>query len=397
MNRTELREVSVTSLTNGGYVSKLMQAERLTGEHVHGLPPGKPIMAIPIHCLPGAPEGWVRDPGSYVVEVDAQHGLWFDWTDNDKYNVAIVPTVKGMNPITGTKTEDVGMHQYREKCPVHDIPFAHNYYCEKCGYHWPPQNYVSHPNILWWDGFRQPDGSVRQFFFTEEDRRDVTSAVIGKKNTVPAFGFAFYRCKNDRRPKQEVISRGIQICSAGYVGADPEEGDLLNFCGDDLMDYHTSDNTKGSTGEVKADWSYTSSVSSSSNSSSSSKSYGSKLKAHNSKSAFAGTSNNVLRKVSSRMVQPRRRALEHGEHNPKFDPDQAQERFNKDVSVGAGAKIAQNLEIDQTPLDEWGEKPEAVTTLYFVFSEQLEQIIEKGGIKRLEDKKEGYLENVPVG
>ena len=175
-----LKKVSVSVLGNAGYKASLMAAHRLEPrfrcsscgwriekeqdkskcphcqseeieEDPHGLPQGTPIMAVPIHCLPGAPSGWVRDPGSYVVEVDCEHGLWFDWTMNDSFDVAVVPTVKGMNPITGLKTEDVSMHVYREKCPKHDIPFGHNYYCEECGFHWPAQNYVSHPNTLWWD------------------------------------------------------------------------------------------------------------------------------------------------------------------------------------------------------------------------------------------------------
>ena len=189
MDKKILKEIYINRLSNNGYFAKLMMAEKLKGDGAFGLPPGVPINAIPIHCLPGVPDGWVKDSGTFVVEVDTEHGLWFDWTDNDEFNTAIVPTVKGMNPITGMKTEDVAMHQYREKCPVHDTTFAHNLFCEKCGYHWPAQNYVAYSNTLWYDGFRQPDGTVRQFFFTEEDRRDVASAIIGKKNTVPAFGF----------------------------------------------------------------------------------------------------------------------------------------------------------------------------------------------------------------
>jgi len=390
MDKTKLREISVMTLTNGSYSAKLMKADRLKGEGIHGLPHGTPIMAIPIHCLPGVPDGWVKDPGSYVIEVDAEHGLWFDWTDNDEDNVAIVPTVKGMNPITGMKTEDVGMHQYREQCPKHHIPFAYNYYCEKCEYCWPPQNYISDPNILWWDGFRQPDGTVRQFFFTEEDERDVADAIIGKKNTIPAFGFAFYRCKNERRPI--IDNRSISILNK------------------------SNDNFKG---VINSDCSWTtysiSSSGSSSNSSSNSSSSSSISSSISTKGVDALASvYNVTSDVGHNKVRSLKRSSSKkrygsktlygsktfspiASNNKKFKEETAQERFNKDVSVGAGAKIRQSLDIDATPLDEWGENPEAVITLYFVFSEQLEQIIEKGGIKKLENKPEGYLENVPVG
>lgn len=151
-NRTLVKEVSVLNVKNNGYSVKLMKAKRLVGDYTYELPLGINIPAIPIHCLPGAPDSWIREPGSYVVKVDSEFGLWFDWRCNDIFNTAIVPTVKGINPITGMKTENVFMQQYREKCPKHNIPFAHELYCEKCGYKWPGQNYISSPNTLRLDG-----------------------------------------------------------------------------------------------------------------------------------------------------------------------------------------------------------------------------------------------------
>lgn len=377
MNRTKLREVSVLKLTNGGYFATLMKADRLKGDIVHGLPLGNPIMAIPIHCLPGVPEGWLRDSGTYVVEVDAEHGLWFDWTDNNAFNTAIVPTVKGMNPITGMKTEDVAMHQYRDKCPVHDVTFAHDLFCEKCGYHWPPQNYVSWPSILWFDGFKQPDGTVRQFFFTEEDKRDVASTIMGKKNTIPAFGFAFYRCKNNREPAYE---------SRVWINPNAESVGSFILCNDS----NTDNNIKGFGDTYKTGTSVppgpqgfpTLSASSSSSTSNSSSS------THISTVNYSPTSRRGFYKNS---YSP---SNDICSKNKKFNEENKQERFTKDVSVGAGAKIRQNLNIDLTPLEEWGQNPEAVITLYFVFSEQLEAIIEKGGVKKLESHPDGYLKDV---
>jgi hypothetical protein len=119
-----------------------------------------------------------------------------------------MPTVKGMNPVTGQKTEGYGLERYENKCPVHNIDFREGRFCEECNYKWPPQNYVAAPNRLWWDGFRTSDGKVRQFFFTEDLAKSIPENVIGKQNTVPAFGFAFYKTKQTRGNPPLSGSRG---------------------------------------------------------------------------------------------------------------------------------------------------------------------------------------------
>ena len=435
--KTLIEENSVSILSANGYSAVLMKAERLKSDNdrTFGLPPGKPMSAIPIHCLPGAPENWIRDSGTYVVEVDSESGLWFDWRKNDQYNTAVVPTVKGMNPITGMKTEDVSMQQFRDECPIHKIKFAHDLHCEKCGYKWPAQNYVSWKNILWWDGFRQSDGSVRQFFFSEEDKRDIASAIIGKKNTVPAFGFAFYRCTNSRRPeltKVKRISDDIMLGDSFILNNDYPVGDVKDFIAEEhIGDVIINTNTTCDSYSIKGGLpiNYTcfnknkiggsggtvykscSSSSGSSNASSSSSSKSSKRSTAGGCSCGSGSSSffGLIKPknytgqprglTSSEPERPRGIEVPDSDEIKKFDEskEKVKERFNKDVSVGAGAKIKQELELDTTPLTEWGTMPEAVITLYFVFSEQLEAIIEKGGIKPLENKPEAYLQGVPVG
>ena len=71
---------------------------------------------------------------------------------------------------------------------------------------------------------------------------------------------------------------------------------------------------------------------------------------------------------------------------------------NKDVSVGAGARIQQELKIDTLPLKEWFQEPQSLIRLYFVFGEQLETIVRNGGIKKLENKEAGFMtDKVEVG
>jgi len=75
--------------------------------------------------------------------------------------------------------------------------------------------------------------------------------------------------------------------------------------------------------------------------------------------------------------------------NQDFRPD-------KEVSVGAGAKIAQALPVDSYPLDSWKDAPDAVMTVYFVFEETLDKMM-AGGMRDLEGVPEGMLQGLSVG
>ena len=78
----EANKSAVTVMEHAGFKARIMKARRLTGEGVHGLPSGSPIDVFPIASLPGCPEGWVKEAGTYVCPVSSDWGLWFDWTLN---------------------------------------------------------------------------------------------------------------------------------------------------------------------------------------------------------------------------------------------------------------------------------------------------------------------------
>jgi len=185
------------------FKAQIMKAPRLKDDGIHVLPPSDPLDIYYSDEFINYPENWMKGPGIFVVSVLPETGLWFDWTFNSDKNTAIVPTVKGCNPITGLKTSGFHLERYEDKCPKHGCDFIGDRFCEECGYKWPCQNYVAYPNLLLWDGYRSEDGNVRQFFFTEELMRDVSSALIGRENTVPAFGFAFYTPKKLREELRE--------------------------------------------------------------------------------------------------------------------------------------------------------------------------------------------------
>jgi len=403
----------VDIMEHAGFKTRLMRAERLIGDGTHGLPPGEPVPVYPIAALPSAPESWIREAGTYVCPVAPDWGLWFDWTMNDPGNTAIVPSVKGMNPITGQRITMIGMEQYKDKCPIHGDNLSHERFCEKCGYKWPPQNYVCYPNTLWWDGFRQPDGTVAQFFFTEDQQKDIASLVIGEKNTVPAFGFAFFRTKTHREIPGASY-RGLP--SESYTNPDmawfgsPGKEMLFNCDQTDQIDQ--IDNL--SDGEIKTSGDFV--IGSSTVSQNASKqeldSVNKQLASiANDDSLQITTHHTVLRGSDSTVKMASKSASVpntkpvffspmHTPQNWKIADERirAQKRKEeKTVSVGGGAKIRQELTADAFEVSDWHEKESAVIRLYFVFEQQFRDMIERGGIKDIDGSSDGYLEGLPTG
>lgn len=362
-----------------GFVAQIMEAQRLTGDIVHGLPPGTPRPVYFVDEFVDAPPNWVGGPGSFVVPVSRNKGLWFDWTKNDSYNTAVLPTVKGANPITGVQTVGFHLERYENKCPKHNVPFQADLYCPECDYKWPPQNYVTSPNTLWWDGFRNADGEVRQFFFTEDMMRDAASGLIGKDKTVPAFGFAFYSPKERRKQPETNFLRGAH---SGFAVLDSFQQPLEDFkiggngTGDAMYMnhmYYTSNTSKGmSAGSHTAD-------------------KAEHIVHPNSVSCFCsqvGAPDGGDLVVQNACSEEQELAIV---------PDSAQEVFEaKDVSVGAGAKINQGLVADPEPLDSWKSEPDAVMVVYFIFQDDFDKLKSRG-MRDLSGKKEGMLSGIPVG
>jgi len=385
MPRNEFFAVGITKdkghveeMEHNGFKASLMRAERLKNVGgAHGLPPGSPIPVYPMSALPGAPHDWVRGPGSYVCPVDPDWGLWFDWTMNDGLNTAVLPSVKGMNPITGRKLESLALEQYSDNCPVHNKPLGHGKMCEECGFKWPPQNYVCHPSVLWWDGFRTTDGKVRQFFFSAEDEKDIPSLVIGKNNVVPAFGFAFFRPKN---PRQAMTShtRGGWMSSPGI--SDGYDHLYKKYVQGGHGEVYTSGHIPMSATNDSSDYSDTVVFSCNACASAEPLAVEQELK---------DLSMEREEKTSGRIFKNSEQVRERGGRG-KMSPTRA-------VSVGAGAEIRQDLRQDSLGLDGWQKEPSGIIRLYFCFEAQFHKIVKDGGIKEVQQVKEGYLKGLPVG
>src|SRR5271157_3049676 len=138
----------MNAMQHKGFSAKIMKAERLTGSGVHGLPPGSAIDVLPVDAFEQPMAHWIKGAGNYVVPVDSDWGLWFDFTSNDQMNTAVLLSIKGMNPVTGQRTNGLGLERYEEKCPIHNAKFKDGLFCEKCNYKWPDQNYIAYPNTL---------------------------------------------------------------------------------------------------------------------------------------------------------------------------------------------------------------------------------------------------------
>ena len=177
-----------------------------THDDVDGLPPYAPAEVHVVDEYPQCPDSWMHGSAkssSYFVGVRENTALWFDFNDNyqNTHDIAVVISVQGVNPLTGQKTGKLRLEKYDKNCPVHDCEFGQERFCDKCGFKWPAQNFISttscENNKFWLDGFRTPDGKVRQYVFTEETARGVANALIGE-DKVYAVGVAFYKSKKTK-------------------------------------------------------------------------------------------------------------------------------------------------------------------------------------------------------
>lgn len=190
-------------IQSNGFFAEVNLPEAPKGEGVHVLPPYNRQNMYVVDEYPACPTSWMHGSdkaSSFFLPVKPGRHLWLDFNRNfyHTHQVAIVLSVQGINPVTGQKTDNLRLEQYREKCPVHDIKFEQDRFCNKCEYKWPAQNYittVSTPTgLLWVDGWRAQEGEIRGFLITAETMRGVAAQIIGE-DRVFAIGIAFYQSK----------------------------------------------------------------------------------------------------------------------------------------------------------------------------------------------------------
>lgn len=184
------------------------------GDAINKLPPYLPQKAYVVDEYEACPANWMHGSdlaSSYFVGLETNRHLWLDFNANwsNNHHVAVVISIQGINPITGQHTKELRLEQYVTNCPVHNIKFGQDRFCEKCKYKWPSQNYLtttSTPQGMFWiDGFRAEQDVIRGFITTEESIRGVATQMIGEER-VWAIGIAFYLSK-EQKPRQESILR----------------------------------------------------------------------------------------------------------------------------------------------------------------------------------------------
>ena len=381
-----------------GFNVSIMRAERLIGDYVHELPPGRRIEVYPVDAFEKPLDNWIKGAGNYVVPVEAEWGLWFDWRGNDVLNTAVLTSIKGMNPITGQRSNGFSLERYEENCPIHKTKFKDGLFCEACNFKWPHQNYVAYPNVLWWDGFRTADGKVRQFFFTEDLLRSVPEQVIGKEDTVPAFGFAFFRTKvrREQQIKNERLSH--KSFSYNYNNELCKENDLkcYNSTGTKYLGSISTTKSKKISKSLNQNVFHFSSSSDFSQCSD-----GDITLSHLNETKSCGAIPCAASAVTDDLISGKSLC------NDSFDMEQIndanaercrclEQKPVAEVGVGAGAEIEQKLNVDPLKVTDWENEPASVMRLYFIFVNEFKQIADKG-IRDLTGTKNGFMEGIKVG
>ena len=382
-----------------GFYASIMRADKKKKDD-DGLPLGMPIPCLPVDYLKERPDFWVGGEGSYVCPVDSNWGLWFNFSMNNWTNTAILASVKGMNPVTGQRINGLSLEQYKMNCPVHNEKFKHGKFCKKCGFEWPDQNFLSNPTPFYMDGFRTSDGKVRQFYFTEEMSKSIPELVIGKDDTVPAFGFCFYNLKDMKSKYEECIrlkdkqaehyfnhyttERVHRIKSSDSITKSSGGG---GFSGFHSVYCSTTDEVevKHCSGTIFASSCNTDYMTLSN-------SVG-KDDTANCFFANSSSSKSIKAKGQTKFELTMGGTIGLGDSSPT---SKLIIRKSAEVGIGAGEEIDQSILKDNRSVDVWQDKPAAIFRIYFVFQEQFEKYVE-AGLNILKVEKEGFLSGCPVG
>jgi hypothetical protein len=132
-----------------------------------------------------------------TILLGVEEGAEFGFTFSDKHG-AVVPSIRGVNPLTGLKASiDPWTSSRGDFCPKDP---SHGRLglkgeCKACGHQWASTNYLScgwHAKL---PGWRIGEDKFRPFVATSEMIKDVAAA-LDPSAAVPALGFAFYPSKN---------------------------------------------------------------------------------------------------------------------------------------------------------------------------------------------------------
>lgn len=139
----------------------------------------------------------VRDlPAEGTVLVGVELGAEFSFNFGMQGNGgAIVPSIRGINPLTGIRAGidpwTSGRGDFCPADPGHGR-LGHNGKCTVCDHTWAAANYLVAAPGADLPGWRTGEGEFRKFVATTDMLKDVATA-IDSSSVVPALGFAFYK------------------------------------------------------------------------------------------------------------------------------------------------------------------------------------------------------------
>lgn len=369
------------------------------GETNPALPPYAPLNMYCVDEYEACPPDWMHGSdksGSFFVGVKEDYALWLDFNDcfQHTHDVAIVLSVQGINPITGQKMvgkKALKLEQYHSKCPVHNVKFQQDRYCKKCDFKWPGQNYLSSTgtphNFFWLDGFRAPDGRVRQYIITAEKMRGIASQLIGKER-VFAIGIAFYLSKKRKPELPKPIHREVddgQTWNKPFIPSMPDKTLYCLSADVDDADDPQVDNFIGFAGNLNlgnANGAIGTSIPSKSTGISSSKSTTS---CSTSRSLTANSiPHSKGRRVKTATIQA---AGAHLEKVKQVTPV-------KKLEVGAGALINQLVYDDTKEMSYWEKRPAGMIYINYCDEETFKNIKKAG---KRGSKKDGFMQDLKVG
>jgi hypothetical protein len=367
----------------------------------HRLPPHAPVEVYPVDEYSGCPDNWMHGSdvaSSYFLGVKEDYGMWLDFNECSyhTHDVAIVVSIQGVNPITGQKMvgeNPLRLEQYHKKCPIHNIEYKQDRYCDECGFKWPGQNYLSTTgtpdNMLWLDGFRTPDGKVRQYVLTEDKMKGVASQMIGE-DRVFAIGIAYYLSKNK---KPFVPKRPVERPSKGIYGH-AMGGSFQGFAQTNPMFFspmHTP-NTWNSGSPMRKMESSTSNSKSASNSSRIMMSIDenhSPVPDIVTLGDFSDSDNIVDNHEGTICSMSSIENMTRG-GSVNIEPVIPV----KKLEIGAGALINQRVYDDPKLMNYWEEEPAGMIYINYCDEDSLKKILDKG-IRA--DKKDGFMQGINVG
>lgn len=383
-----------TNMKVGDFSCELHMPNKLSQKVVNGeeiaqrLPPCSPVTPYPVDFYQGCPDNWMHGSdiaGSYFLGVEEDKGMWLNFNGCNALNhdVAIVISIQGINPITGLKTEAIRLEQYKKKCPIHDIDFQQDRFCSKCNFQWPAQNYITTTSTpdgrLWIDGFRRPDGTVRQYIFTADEMKGIAHQLIGK-DKVYAIGIAFYLSKEKKPIKK--ANDVLRVAST--------KGSIPDYFKDEPLDYNPE--VIWTTGKDEIYGVDQTNMDGSSSWNNNTYVYRPDKILYSQPVFFSPIhtpehwniiGSNATRSISSDSLNVTK-SLTKGV---------VESKKSKTLEIGAGALINQRIFEDLNGLDFWRDEPSGMLYINYCDSVMLNNILNKGEIKQSQD---GFMENLKM-